>query len=132
VLRDQIDVRVGQVIDGAPTHDSTLNAGQQHQHGKREDEGIEAQLDHHEAVKGSDDKSDQQNDGDPDKWVNTSDKEYRHLCPFMILSLYATEPICETDERQLQNSFRWRKAGWLDAYQFDTGTIILRDPSPET
>ena len=69
VLRAQIDVGVGQVIDGAPTHDSHLNAGQQDQHGQREDEGIEAQLDHHEAVKGSDDKSDQQDDRDPDKWV---------------------------------------------------------------
>ena len=39
------------------------------------------------------------------EWVDNSDKEYCHLCPFMILSPYETEPICETDERQLQNGF---------------------------
>ncbi len=69
VLRAQIGELGGQVVDGAPTHDSHLDAGQEDQHGQREDEGIEAQLDHHEAVKGSDDKSDQQDDRDPEKWV---------------------------------------------------------------
>jgi predicted site-specific integrase-resolvase len=27
---------------------------------------------------------------------------------------------------------RWWKAGRLDAYQLDTGTIIVRDPLPQT
>ncbi len=69
VLRAQIDERVGKVVDGAPTHDSHLNAGQEDQHSQREDEGIEAQLDHQEAVKCSNGKTDQQDDRDPEKWV---------------------------------------------------------------
>jgi putative resolvase len=31
-----------------------------------------------------------------------------------------------------KTAFRWWKAGRLDAYQLDTGTIIVRDPLPET
>ena len=31
-----------------------------------------------------------------------------------------------------KTAFRWWKAGRLDAYQLDTGTIIVRDPVPET
>jgi predicted site-specific integrase-resolvase len=31
-----------------------------------------------------------------------------------------------------KTAFRWWKAGRLDAYQLDTGTIIVRDPKPET
>ena len=31
-----------------------------------------------------------------------------------------------------KTAFRRWKAGWLDAYQLDTGTIIVRDPFPET
>ncbi len=30
-----------------------------------------------------------------------------------------------------KTAFRWWKAGRLDAYQLDTGTIIVRDPLPE-
>jgi predicted site-specific integrase-resolvase len=30
-----------------------------------------------------------------------------------------------------KTAFRWWKAGRLDAYQLDTGTIIVRDPKPE-
>jgi predicted site-specific integrase-resolvase len=31
-----------------------------------------------------------------------------------------------------KTAFRWWKAGRLDAYQLDTGTIIVRDPFPQT
>jgi putative resolvase len=31
-----------------------------------------------------------------------------------------------------KTAFRWWKAGQFDAYQLDTGTIIVRDPLPET
>src|SRR5947207_9136390 len=31
-----------------------------------------------------------------------------------------------------KTAFRWWRAGRLDAYQLDTGTIIVRDPLPET
>ena len=31
-----------------------------------------------------------------------------------------------------KTAFRWWKAGRLDAFQLDTGTIIVRDPLPET
>jgi predicted site-specific integrase-resolvase len=31
-----------------------------------------------------------------------------------------------------KTAFRWWKAGRLDAYQLDTGTIIVRDPLPQT
>src|SRR6266699_599777 len=31
-----------------------------------------------------------------------------------------------------KTAFRWWRAGRLDAYQLDTGTIIVRDPRPET
>jgi len=31
-----------------------------------------------------------------------------------------------------KTAFRWWKAGRLDAYQLDTGTIIVRDPVLET
>jgi putative resolvase len=31
-----------------------------------------------------------------------------------------------------KTAFRWWKAGRLDAYQLDIGTIIIRDPLPET
>src|SRR5260370_28651983 len=31
-----------------------------------------------------------------------------------------------------KTAFRWWKAGRLDAYQLDPGTIIVRDPLPET
>ena len=31
-----------------------------------------------------------------------------------------------------KTAFRWWRAGRLDAYQLDTGTIIVRDPFPET
>ncbi len=31
-----------------------------------------------------------------------------------------------------KTAFRWWKAGRLDAYQLDTGTIIVRDPLAET
>ena len=31
-----------------------------------------------------------------------------------------------------KTAFRWWKAGRLDAYQLDTGTIIVRDPLSET
>ncbi|MFL5629403.1 MAG: IS607 family transposase [Ktedonobacteraceae bacterium] len=31
-----------------------------------------------------------------------------------------------------KTAFRWRKAGRLDAYQLDTGSIIVRDPLPGT
>ncbi len=31
-----------------------------------------------------------------------------------------------------KTAFRWWKAGRLDAYQLDTGTIIVRDPVPDT
>lgn len=30
-----------------------------------------------------------------------------------------------------KTAFRWWQAGRLDAYQLDTGTIIVRDPKPE-
>jgi putative resolvase len=30
-----------------------------------------------------------------------------------------------------KTAFRWWKAGRLDAYQQDTGTIIVRDPLPD-
>ena len=29
-----------------------------------------------------------------------------------------------------KTAFRWWKAGKLDAYQLDTGTVIVRDPAP--
>src|SRR2546429_653532 len=31
-----------------------------------------------------------------------------------------------------KTAFRWWRAGRLDAYQLNTGTIIVRDPRPET
>src|SRR6266567_7953180 len=31
-----------------------------------------------------------------------------------------------------KTAFRWWRAGRFDAYQLDTGTIIVRDPLPET
>ncbi len=31
-----------------------------------------------------------------------------------------------------KTAFRWWEAGRLDAYQLDTGTIIVRDPLPQT
>jgi putative resolvase len=31
-----------------------------------------------------------------------------------------------------KTAFRWWKAGRLDAYQLNTGTIIVRDPLPQT
>jgi putative resolvase len=31
-----------------------------------------------------------------------------------------------------KTAFRWWRAGRLDAYQLDTGTLIVRDPLPET
>src|SRR5438045_3878963 len=31
-----------------------------------------------------------------------------------------------------KTAFRWWRVGQLDAYQLDTGTIIVRDPLPET
>ncbi len=69
VLRAQVDECVGQVIDGASTHDAHLDAGQQDQHAQGKDKRIEAQLDHHDAIEGSHDESDQQNNPDPHKRV---------------------------------------------------------------
>jgi hypothetical protein len=45
----------------------------------------------------------------------------------MILSQYAKQMNVS-----YKTAFRWWKAGRLDAYQLDTGTIIVRDPFPET
>ena len=31
-----------------------------------------------------------------------------------------------------KTAYRWWKAGKLDAYQLDTGTVIVRDPLPKS
>src|SRR5256886_1618951 len=45
----------------------------------------------------------------------------------MRLSQYAKQMNVSS-----KTAFRWWRAGRLDAYQLDTGTIIVRDPLPET
>ena len=54
---------------------------------------------------------------------------YTPLCYFLLmrLSQYAKQMNVS-----YKTAFRWWKAGRLDAYQLDTGTIIVRDPLPET
>jgi putative resolvase len=45
----------------------------------------------------------------------------------MRLSYYANQMNVS-----YKTAFRWWEAGRLDAYQLDTGPIIVRDPLPET
>src|SRR5260370_9279303 len=54
---------------------------------------------------------------------------YAPLCYFLLmrLSQYAKQMNVS-----YKTAFRWWKAGRLDAYQLDTGTIIVRDPEPAT
>ena len=58
--------------------------------------------------------------------------KYGHFTPFVVVFLHEIERLHPTDRRHLQDRISLVEGGRLDAYQLDTGTVIVRGPLPKS
>ena len=47
----------------------------------------------------------------------------------MLFSPYEMKRLCKQMGVSYKTAYRWWKSGKLDAYQLDTGTVIIREPA---
>jgi predicted site-specific integrase-resolvase len=55
--------------------------------------------------------------------------KYGHFIPFVVMYPFEIERLLGVTYK---TAYRWWRAGRLDAYQLETGTVIVRDPTPKS